>query len=425
MSSTIQSVATAHDTEGARSLLELSDPHSGFLVAQVVPKMRRRTQLCQDLLYALGQRDDVGGRLRDGERDWELLIAWLRGWPVRELVLLDAQWLPNAFLDDVAGLAATCGSRLWLVAQQPVEDTYPAGLRSWPTAEPLPRELVAIVKARRDELAATLPAPSFPRVPATNFVSFRAEARRQLTAAEFALVDALYRDTYGEARTWLDGLDGDLGEEQVLTHLRPRLALLATADEMVTAVRATQAAAFRHGILLNAEPVQLFLTAERAGAAAITSPETWRRLRAYREPYRGAMCALAAAELGVDDVLEIRLADVAADGTSVTLSGKRCDVPAGGAPYLRAQVALRTLEGAGPGDTLFADEDGVPIRRRMLALALRSSSLASPSCPRTPSPPASTPPVGRSTGASASRGSRDPRRRAHPPAPRRTRSVGS
>ena len=48
-------------------------------------------------------------------------------------------------------------------------------------------------------------------------------------------------------------------------------------------------------------------------------------------------------------------------------------MPAGGAPFLRAQVALRTLEGARPDDTLFADQDGQPFRRRMLALAPRAA----------------------------------------------------
>lgn len=142
---------------------------------------------------------------------------------------------------------------------------------------------------------------------------------------------------------------------------------------MVAYVRGVQAAAFRAGWLLNAEPTQLILTADSAASAAVTCPETWLRLRAYREPYRAAVCALAAAELGVEDMLELRLCDVEPDGSAVAHAGARVELPAGSHPFMRAQLEVRHLEGAGLAEGLFVEAGGTPTRPRRLALALRSA----------------------------------------------------
>lgn len=96
---------------------------------------------------------------------------------------------------------------------------------------------------------------------------------------------------------------------------------------------------------------------------------TWRRLRAYRAPYRGAAVALAAADLTVGAMLDLVCGDVSADGTKVTSAGVEVAVPAGADVYLRALAAYRNLQGSAPDEPFFADDDTV-LRDRTLASAL-------------------------------------------------------
>ena len=96
------------------------------------------------------------------------------------------------------------------------------------------------------------------------------------------------------------------------------------------------------------------------------------RLRAYREPYRGAACALAAAELAPETMTSLTLGQVDPEGTSVTPSDRPApvEIPQGADVYLRAQLWYRRLQGAGDSDLLFAGDSG-PMRARYLADAVR------------------------------------------------------
>lgn len=159
----------------------------------------------------------------------------------------------------------------------------------------------------------------------------------------------------------------------MLEHLRAVVHGCACAEEMLVVVRATQAAAYRGGLLVSVELPRLVATAERAADAAVHSPTTWRRLRAYRQPYRGAACALAACDMALETMLGLALAGVRADGKLVVApSGKKVTLPAGAELYLRAQVAHRYIQGASDDELLFATEDG-PMRDKYLADAVRNA----------------------------------------------------
>lgn len=135
---------------------------------------------------------------------------------------------------------------------------------------------------------------------------------------------------------------------------------------MLCVLRATQVAAFAAGWYVQVDLPRLLATADDAPEATVADPTTWVALGAYRDPIRGAACALAAKGAGTDDLAAVRLADVADDGTSVVShDGDRVEVHPAAAVYLRAQVLARVAEGAAVGDALFASEDG-PMRPRML-----------------------------------------------------------
>lgn len=367
----IHPFAVHHDTAAARRLRAASNPDAGIVVAGVPPDMLRSYELTQLLLFGFGKAKDVTGAGRHEDQNWELLAAWTLAHEVRHLVLVDSQWLTKAFLANVVGLAAATGVELWLVAHQPVGDGYAEALAGWPTEVVAARQLDKLVR-RAEQPGAAVEEGDFPAMPADNYPTFRAEARRRMAPDAFEVVDARYREAYWTARTWFTGVAGDIDEEAILGLLRPELHRCASAEEMLVVVRAVQAAAHRSGWVVSVELSRLVVTAERAAAAAVHSPHTWRRLRAYRQPYRGAACALVACELALEPVLGLTLADVGEDGKVVAVAGKKVKVPVGAELYLRAQVAYRRIQGATEEELLFATEDG-PMRAKSLADAVRNA----------------------------------------------------
>jgi hypothetical protein len=199
-------------------------------------------------------------------------------------------------------------------------------------------------------------------------MTFRAEARR-LAPEAFEVVDDRFAKAFGDAMKFFSN-HRVLDESSVLVLVRSQLHRCASTEEMFCVLRAIQAAAFRAGWLVSVELDRLIVTAENAAAAVVHSPQTWVRLRAYREPYRGAACALAACEICLDSVLALVLGDVDADGRVVRVGGTSVKVPEGAEVYLRALLWQRRLQGAGSSDLLFADDDG-PMRAKYLADAIR------------------------------------------------------
>ncbi len=369
----IHPLAVHPDAKGARRLRGATNLDAGVVVAAVPPGIRRSYELTWALLEAFGKRPDVSGAGREEDLNWELVAVWSLAHRIRHLVLVDAQWLPGFALSTVAGLAAVTGTELWLVAQHPLDDAYVEALGNWPT-EVLPASaLVGVLEAAR-------PAPEeaeFPRVPADNYPTFRAEARRRLDKASFAVVDARYRTAYEAAKAWFGQRRADgalIDENSVVGLVRGELRSCSSAEEMLVAVRGIQAAAHRSGWLVSADLPRLVVTAEKASARAVHSPATWQRLLVYREPYRGAACALAGCDLALDTMLGVTLADVADDGATVVVTRhgatEHVKVPSGARLFLQALALHRQLQGAGPHELLFADEDG-PMTRRYLANAIR------------------------------------------------------
>ena len=367
MTATLRTLTAEHDTRGARRLAALNDPDAGTLVAAVAPGTTRRFELGWCLLEALGKRQDVSGHGRHDQLNWEVLHAWLLAHRVRRLVLLDAQWLTTELVGAVAGLVATCGLDVWLVAHLPVEPPYIAALDGWPHRAARGADLLA-------DMGGLSPRPDpldtgdFPEVPTDNWPTFRAACRDCLDPHDFERVDALFLRTLVSAEGIFRG--DEVTESSVLTGLRSDLESVETVAEMVTVVRAFQVAAHREGWLLQAKIARLRATAETMSRAALRSPATWHKLRAYRMPYRGAAVALAAIGLSVGIMMEIRCADVAADGASVHRDGTTHAIPPEAAVFLRAQREYRILMGASPTDLLFADDEG-PLHDRALADALR------------------------------------------------------
>lgn len=370
----VRSVVIHHDTDTARRIRGSSNPDAGLVAASVPADMRRGYELTWELLEGLGKVRDITGAGKLVGLNWELLAAWSLARGIEHFIIVDAQWLPRPVLEDVIGLCAVTQTTLWLVAQQPVDDEYVEALADWPTEPAKLIELeVVLTTPRRSGPRAPEP---FPTVPADNFTSFRSEACRRLTPDAFEIVDARFRSAFARALAWIDERRGEAVDElSLLAHIRSELHTCVSADEMLTVLRGVQVAAFRRGWLLSFDLPRLVATVERASEAAVRSPLTWRRLEAYREPYRGAACALVACELGLETLGRVRLEEVVDGGRVVRIAepdGVRAvELPAGANLFLRAQVIYRRIQGAGPGDLLFATEQG-PIPAKRLADSVRA-----------------------------------------------------
>lgn len=373
----ISLVVVHHDTKTIRALRGASNPDGGLVVAAVPPDLTRIYEVTWELLFGLGKLKDVTGAGRDADLNWELLAAWFMAHPIRDVVMVDAQWLGARLLGGLIGLATVSGVHLWLVAQQPVEDSFVAAIECWPVTSRGYEELAALVAGSGQHPNQSEDGPAFPPVPEDNYPTFRAQARRCLPAAAFDVVDARYRSSFGAAGEAIDRLVavGQMDEEHLLGHIRAELHTCGSIEEMLTTLRATQAAAHRRGWLVSCDLPRLVVTGEAVARAAAHSPTTWHRLRAYREPYRGAACAFAALDASVEAMQGAVLRDVAPDGTELSLvrQGSRevVSVPVGAEIYLRAQSIHRRNQGAASSDLLFADDDG-PMTAKRLANAVRS-----------------------------------------------------
>lgn len=365
----ILQIIAEYDTAGARRLGAANSPGAGTVVAAVPPDLRRGYELGWELLAALGCRDDVAGSGRNHDQNWDLVTAWIVAHDVENLVILDAQWLNSELVADLAGLAALCDLTLWLVAHVPLSDRYTDALEPWPVHDGNPRDL-----------ADALPAPGehtepiserFPQVPRDNWTTWLAATRRHLEPAEAATVEARYREAFTAARTHLDDSDA-VSEDRVLGHVREALAACCDAEEMLTVVRAIQAAAFTAGWLLHADLARVLTTADTAARAAVTNPANFTALAAYREPYRPVACALAALDLSTTEMEALTLDDATPTGDAITVGGKVTPMPAGTSTYLRAQLALRHLEGAAADDPLLGGPSGA-YRDRTLVNAVRAA----------------------------------------------------
>jgi hypothetical protein len=376
-SRTIHSLVIEHDHGVAHRIWRANDPDAGILVAGIAPDFRRPYDLWREVFIALGKDPEVSGAGRDSELDWALLPAWFLAHRIRHLVLINAERLPAKHLLDVSGLAAVGNVELWLVAFEPVATTYERAIETWPTSTVTLEDLVGVLEELDEPGRADVPL-DFPRVPLDNFMTFLADARRELSAGEFQVVGELFRFSVEGARQWFREANDTVCEESVLGYLRRLLRTCATTDEVTVVVRGIQVAAFHEGWLVNADIARLIATADQASRAAVTSTLTWRRLLAYKEPYRGAACALAAADLSVDEMLTIRCMDVDEAGHSVQLSrgssAETIEVPVGAGVLLRAQRIYREHQGAHPDEPFFGLENE-PLERRYLAAAMRAPIL--------------------------------------------------
>ena len=343
-------------------------PDRGLVVVGVASEMRRPLPFVQDLLAALGCKDDVAGAGRHVERDLEHCTAWLHALDVKDLVLVDAQWLHPTLLATAIEIATSANVDLWLVCQQPVEPSWDTTIAAWPHHAAQQSDLTAKFPTETDTFDGD--GRLFPRVVDAPWVTFRSTCRDLLPEDDFRTVDRRFVEALDAGLNAFD--DNELDEQTVLQHLYARCQGSGTFDEMLVEARASQVAAWRRGWLVQIDINQFTAVARTLPTRTqLDRPDWWQRLRIYPEPWRGTVCALAAVGLGCTTMTTITVGhiDLAGHVTNPT-TGDDALVPAAALSYVRAQRTLRLLQGATTDDPLFATDDGRPVGDRRLAQAL-------------------------------------------------------
>lgn len=365
--------------EGTRphALVRHADPdlQTAFLVAR--PDDGRPSGPAQDILGALGIRDNVVVAKGTPGQHSKLAVVWLAAHRTRTVIVSSPQPLKDESLREYAQLAVAAGSNLLLACDVGHARSTAERLRCWGAEQtPWHAAIGALPPAQAPSTTVDAPDPvEWDRrvtLPRSDFTLFRDACRRLLPPNEFDPLDLLYTQT---ARRVLADPRAPM-QEHIFEALNAEFDRSPNLDHCITVLRATQAALFRRGWLLGADLGKVITRLTHENRKMPLTDTHWRSLRAYRSPARSAACALAASGYGTGDSMRLTLAD-AAETASLMLS-----VNALALPYLRAQRLNRYGEGAKDNELLFdstrtALSNALKDARRTLGLQLASHHISS------------------------------------------------
>ena len=165
-----------------------------------------KERVATDALEALGKRADVTGKPRNATGLAELVPIWLTAHRTRLLIVAACQRTPAADLLALVEMTQAtptrrCSPRPRVRATR-CETLLPPPTRfAWPD---LPDTHPGANGARASARTAT--GPASPKLPAVEYWTFYATAKRQLNPEQFAPVHDLYCDTMTRLTTWLGDL---------------------------------------------------------------------------------------------------------------------------------------------------------------------------------------------------------------------------
>lgn len=349
-------------------LKQLNQPEHGIVAVRIRPGMRRESWLYRDILAAVGKLPSVTGTTSLTELTDITTAAWLRAHHITQLVVLDAGNASRQVLAHMQQFADAMEIGLWICAErhitQAIADTVIGRQVDVVDQRSFDRTFALYMNRRpvpRDH-AADYPAV----IPFSSYPVFIEDVERLLTPDDAHHVRTLHALTYAHFSRQLAGVPTD---DQVRRLAHEAVHTASTIAKIITTVRAFQQAAF------DAASIHVSFHERRlAGDWAILGrhtaldPETWVRLRAYRQPYRGAAAAIQAAGIPIDGMHDLQLGDVGE--ATVTCGGQLHALHPGSELFVRALAWERNLSGAASSDRLFVAPSGAPYPERRLADAI-------------------------------------------------------
>lgn len=340
-----------------------------------VPHEERRGKsgIATDALSALGKRDDVTGKPRNDTSLAEVLPLWFTAHHTRLLIVAACQQTPVEDLLLLVKMAQATPTSLLLATDHGygstlMRDLAPVApaLVEWPDIpDTHPHTHATAARHSVDKWDDREPV-----LPAVEYWTFYATAKRQLTPSQFAPVHDLYCQTQQRLADWLAEL-GDAGADLTvdLAHgsIKTLIEEQTTFDMVNVVTRAAQAAYHQHGWFLDIDQRELRNGLIRFPPSK-TTPDLYDRLRAYYEPGRAGTVALYLAGATPEAIRATTVDDLAQwrHNPEHCVAGQ--PVPDEAAPYLRAVLLARAVDGANPEDPAF------PGHHRRVLLDLRQAA---------------------------------------------------
>ena len=311
------------DVQCVQGLSACHSLRAGIVVCHPTPVAgssanRAKDLLAIDLLVALGKHPRALHAERLRHRGWDLAAAWLHAEAVKHLVVLRAHLLSPPLWEQLIATTQRAGTVLWLVshrfglakAHRDIVTQLAAVGHDRPWRDGLAE--FAKIHEQVNMLRPPLHLSPFPIVPEVDFLLFRAVTRRLLGNQEFERVDQAYRATFTtaqqEARVWRSS--HRLGTDAP-TLIQRLTVPSGCANEVVTRVRAAQAALFTAGFLLQARIGVRTPQRERTSVAPRLPDEVVTRLRMIASPMiAAAMTLKRATGLPYSEIANVRREDV-------------------------------------------------------------------------------------------------------------------
>lgn len=368
---------------GARALHALANLDRGVVVVRVTPGPRLLQAIATDVLQALGKDHRHPGVVRHGEENWRRCASWLSGERVQHLIVDRAETLGSKRWMDFIGLAAHCGTSLWMVAHgATLTRTRLLALDDLPLTEITFDEFMT-EHAGRWSAAASVDdtdrgassagvdskSAAFPALPRSDFTTFRADCRRLLTADEFGRVEHEMQLAAASTRRWL-AEESSPDTPAMKEHLRELIEHCRTSDQALVRLRAAQAVCMLDGLLVTVD-VQRLVAATRS-ASPVIDQQLIGQLREYTSTRRAAIALLACLpRTSPESISRTNISDVS--DTQVRIAGTSHALPAIARCVLAAHVHSRLGTGAQPDDALFSDGLYGALGERSTPRAIRHS----------------------------------------------------
>lgn len=352
------------DFSGDTTIVGLHDPVVGRLATSAPPDSSL-AGVAAELLRALGKRPEVAPALPTVATEPRWLRVWVEACAVEAVILHRADRCTPAVLTALDATVREAGATLYGVSDP-----------LWVPA--LASQLATQVDGTLDHASfcarwpQVLPQPAATSA-ATDVPLDRAALRARLARAQAA------PNRYDPA--YLVGFTGAARFERperptaaaLAASLRPLLARFDDPGCVAQAVHGAGAAQRPFGWDIRLDP-RVLAQGEAVRGAAPGAEASYRSFWIFRDPLYGAAWVLTHLPATLDEVLAVRRADVADDGSMVAVQGEWYELPAEARPLLLAQALVRRLAGAAPEAPLLARPDRGPRDPAWLVRILRATA---------------------------------------------------
>lgn len=320
------------------------------------PDRGGKHRVASDVLDALGKSSDVTGKTRNATSQAEMVPVWLTAHRTQLLIVAACQRTPVDDLLQYVEMTQPAPTTVLFACDNGFVDTLESGLSpADPVRVPWPDLPTEHPGPHIEEANQTTWSKQEPTLPAVEYWTFYATAKRQLDPQTFRPVHDLYCDTMLRLATWLDDLrmaGQDLTVDLAHGSIKTLIEEQTTFDRITVVTRAAQAAYHQAGWFLDIDERELRNGLIRFPPSK-TTPDLYARLRAYIEPTRAATVALYLAGATPEAIRDTTVDDLTQWHLDPAHHVAGQPVPHEAAPFLRAALYARALDATNPNGQAF------------------------------------------------------------------------